>query len=111
MAYGTVVFEHPMTKAVKEAPIGFSWTMLFFGFFPPLFRGDIKWMLITFVLVCLTFGVSDLLFCFMYNRLYVKDLVSKGFKAKNAYGGVTLDSASAVLKMSVPRLEEIKEGG
>ena len=28
---------------MKLAPVGYSWTNLFFGFFVPLFRGDWKW--------------------------------------------------------------------
>ena len=105
MAYGKVIFEHPVTKAVKEAPVGFSWTTLFFGFFPPLFRGDVKWTLIIFVFALLTLGVCDLVFCFIYNRLYAKDLISNGFKAKSTQGRVSMDNASALLKMPVPHFE------
>ena len=38
---------------VKECKVGFSWTILLFGFFPPFFRGDWKWGLIQLVLAFL----------------------------------------------------------
>lgn len=63
----------------KEIKVGFSWTTLFFGCFPALFRGDWKWAIIMFLLAWLTGGLSWLVFPFFYNRLYIKDLLSKGY--------------------------------
>lgn len=71
--------ENIHTKEIKEAPIGFSWTTLFFGIFVPLLRGDIKWFIISLALAFFTFGISWLIFPFLYNKQYVKDLVSKGY--------------------------------
>ncbi len=49
-----------------------------FGFFPPLIRSDWKWGLIMVILGVLTFGLSGVVFSFLYNKLYVKELVPLG---------------------------------
>jgi len=41
-----IEFYHPDRKMTREAPVGFSWTMLLFGVFVPLFRSDWEWLLI-----------------------------------------------------------------
>ncbi|HGM1082511.1 TPA: hypothetical protein ACKOLN_002482 [Clostridioides difficile] len=64
---------------IKECKVGFSWTTFFFGFFPALFRGDWKWMIIELICACVTFGLSSIVFCFIYNKLYINDLLSKGY--------------------------------
>lgn len=64
---------------IKECKIGFSWTNFFFGFFTPLFRGDWKWMLIMILCAIFSYGLSWLVFPFIYNKLYINDLLAKGF--------------------------------
>ncbi len=64
---------------IKECKTGFSWTNFFFGFFTPLFRGDWKWMLIMIICALFSRGLSWLVFPFIYNKLYINDLLSKGF--------------------------------
>lgn len=60
--------------------IGFSWTTLFFGILVPLFRGDWKWFLIMVIAMIVTCGLSNILFWFIYNRIYTKNLIlEKGF--------------------------------
>jgi hypothetical protein len=66
---------------VKQAKVGFSWTTFFFGCFPSLFRGDWKWFIIQLVVGSITFGVSNLVFCFIYNKLYINDMLEKGYSA------------------------------
>ena len=75
-----IYFENPHTGYRREAPQGFSWTTLFFGFFPALFRGDWKWVIIMVICSVITVGFSQLIFCFIYNDLYMKDLLSNGYK-------------------------------
>lgn len=77
---------------LKEAKVGFSWTTFFFGFFPALFRGDWKWALIMLVAASFTFGVSSLVFCFIYNKLYIKDLLEKGYRPADDVSASTLQS-------------------
>lgn len=64
----------------KEGKDGFSWTTLFFGVFPAIFRNDWKYAGIMFIAAIFTFGFSWLIFPFIYNKLYTKDLIEKGFK-------------------------------
>lgn len=64
----------------KEVKEGFSWTMLFFGIFVPLFRGDFKWFLITLLVAFITGGISWLVFPFFYNKLYLNDLLNNGYE-------------------------------
>lgn len=74
-----------ITKTVK---VGFSWTVFFFGFFVPLFRGDWKWALIMvaseIALAILTMGFGSLIlhiiFILKYNEWYINDLKEKGYK-------------------------------
>ncbi len=104
MAYTKIQFENPKTGAIKEAPVGFSWTVFFFGFFPPLFRGDWKWAVIMFLLACITVGLGNLVFMFIYNKLYIKELIGSGFKAKSIDSG-NMEEASTKVGMKIPTLE------
>lgn len=65
-----------MTKQVK---LGFSWTMLFFGIFVPLFRGDLKWTILSLILTVITCGLAWLILPFIYNKLYIKSLLENGW--------------------------------
>ncbi|WP_097028271.1 hypothetical protein [Clostridium peptidivorans] len=76
---------------IKEVKYGFSWTTFFFGFIVPLVRGDIKWALIM-VAISIAVGVptmgigafiSGIIFSFVYNKIYIKELLVKGYKPEN----------------------------
>jgi hypothetical protein len=86
----SAILSNPMTGETKVIPMGFSWTTLFFGFFPALFRADFKWAAIMTVAWICTFSLSQLVFPFMYNKLYFNDLLKKGFRpnvAGSGFGG------------------------
>ena len=93
----------------KKGFLGFSWTAFFFGFFVPIFRGDLvgflifvsPYLLITMNLFVIGTGVNDrdtftivitisilsvilriitnLILPFIYNKFYTKDLLKKGY--------------------------------
>lgn len=79
MAHSVVNLINPKTGEERKAPIGFSWTTLFFGFFPALIRGDWKWSLIMLVFTCLTGPISWIVFPFIYNRIYYNESIREGF--------------------------------
>lgn len=64
---------------LTECKVGFSWTNLFFGFLTPLFRADIKWAIIQFILAIVSYSVSLWVFPFFYNKIYIKSLLNKGY--------------------------------
>ncbi len=108
MAHATVILESPLTGKIREAPIGFSWTVLFFSFFPPLFRNDWKWFAIMLFAFSASGGLSTFVFCFFYNKWYLKDLLGDGFKAKTISTG-TFETASLSIGVQIPLLEENEE--
>lgn len=71
----------------KDGFYGFSWTTLFFGGFPALFRGDfitfigLTVVLIIIALVTAGFGAfaASIAWAFMYNKYYTRKLIEKGF--------------------------------
>lgn len=65
----------------KWAPVGFSWTTLFFGPLVALFRSDWKWGCIQIILALVTSGLSSFVFAFIYNKLYIKELLNQGWEA------------------------------
>ncbi len=71
--------KHP-SRMIKDCKMGFSWTTLFFGCLPAFFRGDWKWGLIILVLGMITYGASSIIFAFIYNGIYIKDLLKEGYQ-------------------------------
>jgi hypothetical protein len=80
VAYTTLTLEHPKTKEVRFAPVGFSWTSLCWFFCPAIYRRDWKSFILMFPLCILTLGLANIVFFFTYNRLYVKHLLDQGFE-------------------------------
>ena len=83
-----ITLTNPNTGAIKKATTGYSWWTFWFGFLCPLFRGDLKWSGIFFVaavFISLILNGNPVatacgpIFGFFYNKLYIKDLINKGW--------------------------------
>ena len=82
-----VQLKHSDTGLIKEGYFGFSWTTLFFGFLPALFRGDFITFLggftISLILGFATFGIGFLVvniaWAFMYNKYFSRKLLERGY--------------------------------
>ncbi len=100
-----ILMQHKDTGIVKNGYYGFSWTTLFFGFFPALFRADF----LTFIGACvilllagiLTFGIGSLflafIWAFMYNKYYTRRLLEKGYQL----AGSEAENALAAARLGV----------
>ena len=98
MAFAIITFKSK-NHVVKDAPVGFSWTTLFFGFFPALIRGDWLWAIIMLVAAVFTFGLSGIVFAFIYNRLYIQNLLKNGFEVQNYSGDKSLIERKAQIQL------------
>ena len=63
-------------------PGRFSWTVLLFNFFPPLFRGHWQASLIMLACALFTLGLASLAFAFFYNQWFVARMVDRGYRIK-----------------------------
>ena len=80
------------TGIIKQVKLGFSWTMLFLGVFVPLFRGDFKWFLITLLAAAITCGIAWFVFPFFYNKIYIKEMIEKGWLPADEVAATALKS-------------------
>jgi tetrahydromethanopterin S-methyltransferase subunit C len=79
--------KHKDNGLIKNGYIGFSWTTLFFGPFPALFRGDLLifvcGLIVMAILGLCTFGIAgiaaNIIWAFMYNKYYTRSLIEKGY--------------------------------
>lgn len=111
MAFDTAYLENPRTGQVRSAPLGFSWTMFFFGPFAPMVRGDWKWAAIIFVMAVfaaiISMGVLGwapaLVGSFIWNKSYLSRLAQDGFQLRSTASG-NLDRVDGAAGFSIPRL-------
>ena len=89
-----LILKNEKTGEVKSAPVGFSWTTLFFGGWVALLRGDILNSLWMFAFQAVLFGLINItqkqdilipgiaiamIIAFVYNKIYIKTLLKKGY--------------------------------
>lgn len=82
---------------------GFSWTCLFFGPFPALFRGDLIGFLAMVATAIPTAGFAGIVWMFVYNRWHYSRLISRGYQPA---GGVSLSQTINIASFAGSREAE-----
>lgn len=71
---------HAPSGIVKEGYVGYSWTYLVFGWFVPVVRGELGVGVLHLVITLVSFGISQLVFPFLYNRQYMVRMLTNGWE-------------------------------
>lgn len=102
MAYAKITMENPQTGIIKIAPVGFSWTMFLIGPIVAFVRGDVKGGFVVLLLLGVTYGASNLVCPFLYNKLYIKRLLKQGFKVVSVEGS-DIETLRLKLGINLPK--------
>ncbi len=70
---------HSVSGIAKSGYVGFSWTYLVFGWFVPVIRGELGVGVLHLVITFVSFGLSQLIFPFLYNRQYMNRMLTAGW--------------------------------
>ena len=60
--------KHKVSLIQKNCFVGYSWTYFFFGFFVPIFRGEISIGIFHLIFSVVTFGIFQMIMPFLYNK-------------------------------------------
>ena len=71
--------KHTESGMVKVGFYGYSWTYLFFGWFVPLFRGELGVGALHLLFTLLTGGIWQLIVSFLYNKQYMTRMLTNGW--------------------------------
>lgn len=94
-----VILRNKAINETREAKIGFSWTVFSLAFGQTLFRRDWLWfsimLIIELILLFLTrefgIGLFELIMSFSCNRIYIYELLAKGFQPDDSHFKHLLD--------------------
>jgi hypothetical protein len=91
---------HGASGLTRKGYVGFSWTYLFFGWFVPLFRGELVVAAFHLLFTLVTGGLWQLIVCFLYNRQYMVRMLTTGWVLADSDGRNAL--AAAKLDIVLP---------
>ena len=76
----SIAIVHKESGMMKNGLYGFSWTYLFFGWFVPLFRGELGVAALHLLFSLVTLGIWQLIACFLYNKQYMTRMLTNGWE-------------------------------
>ena len=110
MAYAIPMIE-PHSRKRAIAYTGISWTCLFFGPFPALYRGHILGFVGMSLVNLATLGFSMPVFIFVYNAWHYHSLQARGFcPARESYGATTEEAVRMPPRFQ-DNMEDIYDSG
>jgi hypothetical protein len=71
---------------IKISCYGFSWTYLFFGWFVPLFRGELGVAALHMLFSIITLGLWQIIVAFLYNKQYMTRMFMAGWVLADSDG-------------------------
>ena len=103
-----IQLKHKDSGVIKTGYYGFSWTTLFFGGLPALFRGDFLTFLGLFVVMIIlgiwTYGIgaaiAEFTWAFFYNGYYTRKLLERGYEFSDIH--YINEEAANVLGVAIP---------
>jgi hypothetical protein len=75
----SVIIKHEQSGLLKKGFYGYSWTYLLFGFFVPIFRGEIGIGLLHVLFNIITLGIFQVIMPYLYNRQYMARQLTGGW--------------------------------
>ena len=75
-----VNLKHSNSGVNKSGYTGYCWTYFFFGFFVPIFRGEILIGVLHIIFSVVTLGLFQLIIPFLYNKQYTTRLLTNGWE-------------------------------
>ena len=81
---------HKQSGVEKYCHVGYSWTYFFFGFFVPIFRGEISIGIFHLIFSIITFGIFQLIMSFLYNKQSSIRLLTNGWELNDTEENNTL---------------------
>ena len=82
--------KHMQSGVEKYCHVGYSWTYFFFGFFVPIFRGEISIGIYHLIFSIITFGLFQLVMPFLYNKQSSIRLLTNGWELNDIEENNTL---------------------
>lgn len=76
----SVNLKHSNSGVNKSGYTGYCWTYFFFGFFVPIFRGEILIGVLHIIFSIVTLGLFQLIIPFLYNKQYTTRLLTNGWE-------------------------------
>ena len=93
-----VLLENKEFKTIEEVPFLFSWSMVIFGWFVPLFRkhGNGWFAFLLLIIQLASSGLGIILWAFFCNRNYIKKLLYIGYEPANEESKILLASKNII---------------